>query len=743
MKKFHLMSLQQKEIRVALVGCGAIAQTHARALMDIRRANCTALFDLEPARADFLRRSFFPTARVIGDLEEVVAHADAAIVAVPNVHHATVSVKLLQAGVHVLCEKPLAISRVEAEEMAEAARETGRVLACGFVRRFFGSTELVSDALRRHLLGEPLRFEVHESIWNWPLNRATFDRQVAGGGVLIDLGPHIFDLLATWFGPLEVREYFDDTRGGVETAALAKVTCATGHGPLTGSIYLTRAFRTPNRARIVCDNGHIDVDPHERSQIQIAFGNDEKPYITTAGVPAFDPFVKQLENFLAAIAGEAQLIAPAEAGVAAAAAIECCYARRKPYLEPWAITASAAVRAFDYPYKKILVTGVAGSVGSRLVEMWADQNRLSELRCMVRSYRTAARIMRYPLEIVEADLTDKVAVKRAAEGCDAVVHLGVGEKAGQETQVLLEASRELGIKRFVHMSTAAVYGRSLPARIEALQERTDIKRTGEPYADEKAKAERAVMRECSLGLEGVILRPHIVYGPYLRWSAELTELLLRNEICVLEDGGWCNLIYIDDLVEAIKCALITGRGFGEPLFITDGAPLKWSEYIAAHASLIGAHPKRKRREDIAYPRLTARGWVRESVRPLFPIIKSRDFRAFVMESPAMRATVFRVYLALRGKPIFRPYLERIRDGASAADSNAADNKGFSEMWTMLQVSEARLSSERAAALIGFRPRVGFAEGLHRTTTWLERYSLATVGLSSESSPSEAFLVQTS
>ena len=559
----------------------------------------------------------------------------------------------------------------------------------------------------------------------------------------MDLGPHIFDLLASWFGSLEVREYFDDTRGGVESAALAKVTCGTGQGQVSGSIFLTRAFRTPNRMRIVFENGQIDVDPHERSQIQIAFGNAEKPYITTADVPAFDPFVNQLENFLAAVAGEARLIASAEAGVAAAAAIDSCYARRKPYLEPWATTASAGVRELDYPYKKILLTGAAGSVGSRLVEMWADQNRSSELRCMVRSYRAAARIMRYSLEIVEADLTDKSAVKSAAEGCDAIVHLGVGEKASQETQVLLEAARELGIKRFVHMSTAAVYGRSLPERIEALQERTDITKTGEPYADEKAEAERAVMRECARGLEGVILRPHMVYGPYLRWSAELTELLARNEVCVLEDGGWCNLIYVDDLVEAIKCALSTEKGFGEPIFITDGAPLKWSEYIYAHASLIGAHPPRKRSEDMASPKLTMRGWVRESVRPLFPIVKSADFRAFVMESPAMRATVFRAYLALREKQIFRPYLERMRDGATVADSSAADRKGFSEMWTMLQLSEARLSSERAAALIDFRPRVGFNEGLHRTTTWFERYGLAPVGLSSESSPREAFLVQKS
>src|SRR5262249_45412877 len=154
-------------------------------------------------------------------------------------------------------------------------------------------------------------------------------------------------------------------------------------------------------------------------------------------------------------------------------------------------------------------TGAAGAVGSRLVEIWAEKEKLDRLRCMVRSFRTAARIMRYPLEVVEADLLDRRSVREAARDCDAIIHLGVGEKAEGETRTIVEVARELGILRFVHLSTAAVYGRVIPAAIEALQENTEVLRTGEPYADEKAKAERIVIKECRQGLEGVILRPHI------------------------------------------------------------------------------------------------------------------------------------------------------------------------------------------------------------------------------------------
>ena len=757
------------------MGCGAIAQAHARAISVTRNARLSALFDVDMARAESLRVTYFPDARLAGSYREVAELADVAIVAVPNVYHAKVTNSLLKEGTHILCEKPLAISSSDAREMVSMAEEVGRVLACGLVRRFFGSTALVAKALRQGIIGRPLRFEAHESVWNWPMSRAVFDRRASGGGALIDLAPHIFDLLEVWLGTLEIADYRDDSRGGVEAVALIKARSKSEGGDVSGEVFLSRAYKAVNRTRIICERGYIDVDPHKLDSIRVVYKSGSDEFVMTARADEHDPFARQLSNFIEAVEVGEDRLATASSAVRAIELIESCYRMRQFLPEPWTTglnrdrkdcyeprrneddgeknrsnlflsSRSSFLRGSDvcphvvgfdsetggvgrsdaWPaYEKILVTGAAGSVGSRLVEMWADRGCLDQIRCMARGYRTAARIMRFPADVAEADLLDRAAVRKAAHGCDAIIHLGVGEQAERETQIIVDVARELGVRRFIHLSTAAVYGRLIPRSVEELQEDTKVVKTGEPYADQKAKAEQMVVNACEGGLEGVILRPHIVYGPGLRWSAELMALLAESKAPILEDGGWLNLIYVDDLVEAIRLALGAGNGFGKPIFVTDGAPLRWSQYIAAHASLIGVNPELITSHDVAEPDRNWREWLRDSIAAMLPVFRSDEFRRFVFESPAAQSFLFPAYLKMRNWSAVRPYVERMRAGRGAVNADAPATKRFDGMWTALQLSEARLSSSRAESLLGFRARVDFSEGLRRAALWFALYNYDT------------------
>jgi predicted dehydrogenase/nucleoside-diphosphate-sugar epimerase len=709
------------QIHIALVGCGAIAHQHAKAISSVPGLCCVAVCDAQAVRAEAFSRAYFPAANASTNLEDITRRADAAIVAPPNDLHASFTLKLLNAGLHVLCENPLATKLCDAREMLATAAAAGRVLQCGFMRRFFGSTGLVSEVLRRKIAGPARRFEIRESLGNWPLSRAHFDPEAAGGGVLIDLGPDVFNLLSSWFGPVEICDYRDDYAGRMEATAWLKVRCRSKDSDIQGDVFLTRAYTIQSYARIYCDNGSIEISERDPNQITISLGHGAQQFVTTAKAAAQNPLVIQLKCFVDAIRGKDPSLESVKAAVADIALIESCYENRSTNSGACA-TGSTTVRVEQeaQPYRRILLTGATGMIGSRLVEMWAARGLLGKLRCMVRSYNNAARLMRFPVDVVEADLIDAESVKRAAVDCEAIVHLGVGEGAERETMALLKAARQSGIRRFIHMSSAAVYGLQIPRKIEEAQEQSELVHTGQAYPDAKAAAEKAVARECKRGLEGVILRPSIVYGPYMQWSGGLMTLLAEGRICIVEHGGWCNLIYIDDLIEAVGCALSIQKGFGIPMFITDGNPITWRAYIEAHAALINVKPALRAREQVIRSPSGVRGWLRASIQPVWPILRSPEFRAFIHESPAVKATVLRAYLALSNKSMFRRYATRGPRQAASIDEHSGE---FDRDWTNMQLSEARLSPALAEAVLGFRARVDFAEGMRRIIPWFQHYGL--------------------
>jgi predicted dehydrogenase/nucleoside-diphosphate-sugar epimerase len=709
-------------IHIALVGCGAVAHQHAKAISSVPGLSCIAVCDAEAARAEAFSRAYFPAAKASTNLEDIMRRADAAIVALPNNLHASFTLKLLNAGLHVLCENPLATKLCDAREMLASASAAGRVLHCGFMRRFFGSTGLVSEVLRRKIVGPARRFEIRESPGNRSLSRSYFDPEAAGGGILIDLGPDVFNLLSSWFGPVEICDYRDDYAGRMEATAWLKVRCRGEDVDVRGNVFLTRAYGVvESYARIYCDNGSIEISGRDPNQIKIVFGHGAQRFISTAKADFQNPHVIQLKCFVDAIRGKDPSLKSVEAAAADIALIESRYENRSTNSGASATGSTiVTVEQEAQPYRRILLTGAAGMIGSRLVEMWAARGRLRELRCMVRGYNNAARLMRFPVDIVEADLVDAESVKRAAVDCEAIVHLGVGEEAERETTALLKAARHSGIRRFIHISSAAVYGLQIPRKIEEAQEQSELVHTGQAYPDAKAAAEKVVTRECKRGLEGVILRPSIVYGPFMQWSGFLMTLLSEGRICICDDGGWCNLIYVDDLIEAVERALEIQKGFGIPMFITDGNPITWRAYIEAHAALINLRPARRTREQLMRYPSGVRGWLRASIQPVWPILRSPEFRAFVHESPVVKATVLRAYLALSKNRMFRRYATRGRREAVSVDEHSGE---FDRDWTNMQLSEARLSPALAEAVLGFRARVDFAEGMRRTNAWFQHYGL--------------------
>jgi predicted dehydrogenase len=146
--------MSEPRVRVAVVGVGDFGRNHARVYGQIEGVELIGIVDADPERAQKAAVEFSTTAWP--DVESLRGRVDAASVAVPTVHHADIGCRLLEAGIDVLVEKPMAASLGDADRLIETARRNGRVLQIGHLERFNPAVRAVAG-----LVQQPLYFEVH------------------------------------------------------------------------------------------------------------------------------------------------------------------------------------------------------------------------------------------------------------------------------------------------------------------------------------------------------------------------------------------------------------------------------------------------------------------------------------------------------------------------------------------------------------------------------------------------------
>src|SRR5882762_7400463 len=145
---------EPKRIRVAVVGSGEFGRNHARVYRELKGAELVGVFDQNQERAAAVAAEF--QTQILKSLDELRGRAAAANVTVPTAAHAEVGCRLLEMGLDVLVEKPIAVNLAEADALLHAAKKNGRILQVGHVERFNPAVIAVEPILNR-----PLFFEVH------------------------------------------------------------------------------------------------------------------------------------------------------------------------------------------------------------------------------------------------------------------------------------------------------------------------------------------------------------------------------------------------------------------------------------------------------------------------------------------------------------------------------------------------------------------------------------------------------
>jgi nucleoside-diphosphate-sugar epimerase len=340
---------------------------------------------------------------------------------------------------------------------------------------------------------------------------------------------------------------------------------------------------------------------------------------------------------------------------------------------------------------KVLVTGAGGFIGGRVTEALFQLDRF-EVVAGLRRWSTAVRIGRYPIDPIQCDLLDPDQLRRAVEGIDRIVHCAAGNRrvTVEGTRNLLAAAKEAGVRRVVHLSTIDVYGRAEGI----VTEETPYERTGREYGDSKIEAEEVCRAFAGEGLEVVILRPTIVYGPFSdSWTIQFAERLAQGAWLLPKEAcqGTCNLVYVDDLVRAIVLALEASGVSGSAFNVNGPERPTWQAYVEALNGALGL-------PELAPPPPDSARRKTRFVEPVRKAVKAAFYR---FEKP-----VVALYQRSRVARAFMKWTQStLRKVPSPAEYD-------------LYGRTVDVSGKRAEDGLGYRPQFGMKRGVELSAEWL-------------------------
>ena len=296
-----------KKVRVAVVGTGEFGRNHARVYREISDIELAGLYDQDHERAAAAAVEFGTQA--FSSLEDLRGRVDAASVAVPTGEHANVGCQLLEAGVDVLVEKPIATNLAEADRLLDAARRHKRILQVGHVERFNPAVLAVEP-----ILNNPLFFEVHRL--------GVFTPRSLDVDVIYDLMIHDLDILLALVGQevTEVKAVGIPVLTDKVDIAHARLEFAGGGvANVTASRVSTERVR---KMRFFQQHEYISLDYARRDALRVAVKRPgPQPEFAFEKLPAqaIEPLRAELEAFVEAVRTRRE---PRINGVAGRAALD-------------------------------------------------------------------------------------------------------------------------------------------------------------------------------------------------------------------------------------------------------------------------------------------------------------------------------------------------------------------------------------------------------------------------------------
>jgi predicted dehydrogenase len=273
-------------VRVAVIGAGSFGRNHLRVLRNLEGANLAAVVDNDPARAGEAATRF--ECEALPDVGALAGKVDAAIVATPTVTHSDIGCALLESGIDVLVEKPIAKDLPSASRLVDSAARHGRILQVGHLERFNPAV-----AALRKMVRNPLFFEIHRL--------SLFSPRSLDVDVVLDLMIHDLDIVLALTGrmPEEIRA------AGISILSskvdIANVRLAFSGGcicNLTASRVSTERVR---KIRLFQPRQYLSLDYARQDLVAFEVSPENQIGFQSVPVEKDEPLKLELASFLRAV----------------------------------------------------------------------------------------------------------------------------------------------------------------------------------------------------------------------------------------------------------------------------------------------------------------------------------------------------------------------------------------------------------------------------------------------------------
>ncbi|MEC0308649.1 Gfo/Idh/MocA family oxidoreductase [Paenibacillus lautus] len=330
-----------KSINVGVIGTGSISAMHLQSYQKHANANLLAVCDLNEERAQRAAEKYGAT-KVYTDYNELLAdpEIDAVSICTWNNTHAEISIAALNAGKHVLVEKPLCRTVEEALQVQEAVKSSGKLLQVGFVRRYDPNAQMLREFADKGEFGD-IYFAKASSVRRLGNPGGWFsDIERSGGGPLIDIGVHVIDLCWYMMGrpkPVSVSANtyrklgnrsnvrnlsfykaadYDAEKNTVEDMANAMIRFENGASLLVDVSFTLHSKENLQSVKLYGDKGGFEIDPEvvivtEKHDTIINI----QPQTDNKGFDFDAAFQSEVNHFISSIKNGTSPLSPVEDGV--------------------------------------------------------------------------------------------------------------------------------------------------------------------------------------------------------------------------------------------------------------------------------------------------------------------------------------------------------------------------------------------------------------------------------------------